>query len=74
MTDEQEGTLTLAELERLHIQRTFYRCKGDRAATAKALGIGLRTLYGKLKQYGYQPRYRPPQRVTTKDNGPLTTD
>ena len=29
---------------------------GHRAKTAEALGIGMRTLSGKLKEYGYAPR------------------
>ncbi|MCG6963362.1 MAG: helix-turn-helix domain-containing protein [Acidobacteria bacterium] len=42
---------TLAELERAAIIRELERCGGHRQKTADALGIGLRTLYDKLKRY-----------------------
>ncbi len=38
------------------IESTLERFNGHRAKTAQALGIGIRTLSGKLKQYGYAPR------------------
>ena len=43
-------------MERKLIEATLERFGGHRAKTAEALGIGLRTLSGKLKQYGYAPR------------------
>jgi DNA-binding NtrC family response regulator len=43
-------------MERKLIEATLERFGGHRARTAEALGIGLRTLSGKLKQYGYAPR------------------
>ena len=43
-------------MERKLIEATLERFDGHRAKTAQALGIGLRTLSGKLKQYGYAPR------------------
>ncbi len=43
-------------MERKMIEATLQRFGGHRAKTAQALGIGLRTLSGKLKQYGYAPR------------------
>jgi len=43
---------TLAELERAAIIRELERRGGHRQQTADALGIGLRTLYDKLKRYG----------------------
>jgi DNA-binding NtrC family response regulator len=48
--------LTLDELERRMIVATLERCDGHRAKTAEALGIGIRTLSGKLRSYGYAPR------------------
>jgi DNA-binding NtrC family response regulator len=48
--------LTLDEMERRLIVATLKRCDGHRAKTAEALGIGLRTLSGKLRAYGYAPR------------------
>ncbi len=44
--------LTLAELERRHILATLERLDGNRAASARALGIGENTLWRKLKAYG----------------------
>jgi DNA-binding NtrC family response regulator len=48
--------LTLDEMERRLIVATLQRCDGHRAKAAEALGIGLRTLSGKLRTYGYAPR------------------
>lgn len=47
---------TLQETERALIEATLTHFDGHRAKTAEALGIGLRTLSGKLRQYGYAPR------------------
>jgi DNA-binding NtrC family response regulator len=48
--------VTLDEMERRLIVATLQRCDGHRAKAAEALGIGLRTLSGKLRTYGYAPR------------------
>jgi DNA-binding NtrC family response regulator len=48
--------LSLYEMERKLIEATLEHYAGHRAKTAKALGIGIRTLSGKLRQYGYAPR------------------
>jgi DNA-binding NtrC family response regulator len=48
--------VTLDELERRTIVATLERFGGHRAKTAHALGIGIRTLSGKLRSYGYAPR------------------
>lgn len=48
--------LTLDEVERRMIVATLEKFDGHRAKTAEALGIGLRTLSGKLRLYGYAPR------------------
>jgi two-component system response regulator AtoC len=42
---------SLADLERQTIQRTLAAVGGNRRQAAKKLGIGLRTLYEKLKRY-----------------------
>jgi DNA-binding NtrC family response regulator len=47
--------LKLHEFERLLIESTLAQFDGHRARTAEALGIGIRTLSGKLKQYGQTP-------------------
>jgi DNA-binding NtrC family response regulator len=48
--------MTLEEIERRMIVATLEQFDGHRAKTAEALGIGLRTLSGKLRGYGYAPR------------------
>ncbi len=44
-------TLSLDELERQTIERALISASGNRRRTAELLGIGLRTLYDKLKRY-----------------------
>ena len=61
-TEEEADALpgmTLAEMERKLIEATFNRFAGNREKTAKALQIGIRTLSGKLREYGYPPRGGP---------------
>jgi DNA-binding NtrC family response regulator len=48
----------LEDLERATIVATLQRFGGNRAQTAAALGIGVRTLSGKLRAYGFAPRTR----------------
>jgi len=42
----------MADVERELILKTLEQCDGNRTAAAKLLGIGLRTLQRKLKEYG----------------------
>ncbi len=42
---------TMVELEREALQRALAECGGNRRRAAERLGIGLRTLYEKLKRY-----------------------
>ena len=51
--------VTLAQMERQLIEATFARCAGNRELTAQTLQIGLRTLSGKLREFGYPPRGGP---------------
>ena len=44
--------LTLQEAEKLLITRALQAADGNRVEAAKALGIGERTLYRKIKEYG----------------------
>jgi DNA-binding NtrC family response regulator len=53
---DTSADLTLDEIERRTIVATLERFGGHRAKTAEALGIGIRTLSGKLRAYGYAPR------------------
>ncbi len=47
---------SLQDMEREMIVATLEHYDGHRAKTADALGIGVRTLSGKLRTYGYAPR------------------
>lgn len=44
--------MTMADVEKLHIMNTLRLFGGNRDKTAKALGIGARTLYRKLREFG----------------------
>lgn len=44
--------LSMADVEKLHIINTLRMYGGNRERSAKALGIGARTLYRKLKEFG----------------------
>jgi DNA-binding NtrC family response regulator len=55
-TDVLPVGLTLDEVERRMIVATLEQFNGHRGKAAEALGIGLRTLSGKLRAYGYAPR------------------
>ncbi|MAT72609.1 MAG: sigma-54-dependent Fis family transcriptional regulator [Planctomycetaceae bacterium] len=61
-SDDPAGSLPvgarLDEVERALIIATLDHFDGHRAKTAEALGIGVRTLSGKLRLYGYAPRAR----------------
>jgi DNA-binding NtrC family response regulator len=50
--------MRLDEMERRLIESTLEHFGGHRAKAAEALGIGIRTLTNKLRQYGYAPRAR----------------
>ncbi len=50
------GEMSLAQMERQMILSTLRRFDGHRSRTAKALGIGVRTLSSKLRSYGVAPR------------------
>ena len=54
--DDVSVGMSLQEMEKKMIEATLDHYEGHRAKTAEALGIGVRTLSGKLKQYGYAPR------------------
>ena len=42
----------MAELEREHVLRVLRHCNGNRAKSARILGISRSTLYLKLAEYG----------------------
>lgn len=50
-----EGALvghTLREVEELLLRGTYEHCKGDKGAVAKMLGVSLKTVYNRLKEFG----------------------
>lgn len=47
--------LDLDTVNKLHIADTFRRFHGNKARTARSLGIGRRTLYRLLEKYGIEP-------------------
>lgn len=53
-TPSTAGT-TLRDMEKEHIQRMLLEQGGNKTQTAQALGIGLTTLYAKIKEYGIEP-------------------
>jgi two-component system NtrC family response regulator len=50
--DNDEGSLALDAVEKLHIQKVLKIAAGNKTQAAKLLGIGLTTLYQKIKDYG----------------------
>jgi two-component system response regulator AtoC len=52
MPDVLGGAQTLEDLERVAIEKALLETDGNRRRAALRLGIGLRTLYEKLKRYG----------------------
>ncbi len=52
--------MSLQDMERQLIEATLKKFDAHREKTAKALGIGVRTLTNKLRSYGYAPRAKSP--------------
>jgi len=52
-TSENQASQTLLEIEKNHILQTLEAAGGSRVQTAKILGVDRRTLYNKLRQYGF---------------------
>jgi len=50
--------VSLQAMERQMIEATLEHFQGHRQKSAEALGIGVRTLANKLREYGYAPRER----------------
>ncbi len=51
-----QAGMRLEDMERQLIEATLQRFAGHRTRAAEALGIGVRTLTNKLRNYGYPPR------------------
>ena len=50
-TLNENSSLSLANMEKLHISRVWKICKGNKTEAARLLNIGLTTLYRKLEEY-----------------------
>jgi len=48
---ENEDSLSLDHMEKMHIQQVMRLCGGNRSVAADTLGISRKTLYRKIKQY-----------------------
>ncbi len=51
LPSKDSSTLSLEELEKIHIEHTLRKFKYNRAKTAEALGVTPKTLYLKIKRY-----------------------
>jgi len=54
-TGKDTASISLAELERLHIRDVLERHRGSMSNAAKTLGISRSTLYEKIKKHGIEP-------------------
>src|SRR5437764_11618700 len=62
--------LTMEELEKLAISKALDQCGGNRTHAANRLGISVRTLQRKLRQYELERRVKPfPNDVLTEPAG-----
>ncbi|MDC0547978.1 hypothetical protein OAO16_03365, partial [Opitutales bacterium] len=51
-SESQSGEiLSMEEVERAHIKKTLISCDGNRTHAAEKLGLNVRTLRNKIKQY-----------------------
>jgi DNA-binding NtrC family response regulator len=48
--------MTLSQLNRKHLEDALTQAEGNRTGAAKVLGISVRTVRNKIKQYGLPPR------------------
>jgi DNA-binding NtrC family response regulator len=46
----------IRQMERLHLENTLALTEGNRTHAAEMLGISLRTLRNKIREYGLPPR------------------
>jgi DNA-binding NtrC family response regulator len=46
----------IAELEKLHVEKTLALVHGNRTHAAEMLGISIRTMRNKIREYGLPPR------------------
>jgi DNA-binding NtrC family response regulator len=59
--------LTLAEVEKAHIEKVLGLCGWNRSAAARVLGIDRRTLFSKIQRYGLIGKLRPAPDLTDEN-------
>jgi DNA-binding NtrC family response regulator len=55
-SDVSRAGMRIADVERQHLANTLVLAHGNRTLTAKMLGISLRTVRNKIREYGLPPR------------------
>jgi DNA-binding NtrC family response regulator len=63
--------MSLAEVEKVHIERVLALCKWNRSAAAKILQIDRRTLFSKIQRYGLVGPLRGDLRGTSCARSPI---
>lgn len=53
---EAAASVPIRQLERLHLEKTLAMTQGNRTHAAEMLGISLRTMRNKIREYGLPPR------------------
>ncbi len=53
---EQPPAVPIKELERMHLERTLALAAGNRTHAAEMLGISVRTVRNRIREYGLPPR------------------
>ena len=56
MQSVQPVSVPIRQLERLHLEKTLQLTHGNRTHAAEMLGISLRTMRNKIREYGLPPR------------------
>ena len=53
---EDSSPVPIRQMERLHLEKTLAMTRGNRTHAAEMLGISLRTMRNKIREYGLPPR------------------
>jgi DNA-binding NtrC family response regulator len=56
VSDQQKPLTRISDVERQHLENILALTRGNRTHTAEMLGISLRTVRNRIKQYGLPPR------------------
>jgi DNA-binding NtrC family response regulator len=55
MKETEAAPLSMASVEKLHIQKVLRHVSGNKTEAARLLGIGIATLYRKIEEYKLKP-------------------